>query len=214
MQNISNIQFDPSNFFKICDKLASKHHYFKKIIDDHGHPPMWSRDANFVSLANIILEQQVSLASAKAAFEKLKSYIGIITPTKILSLSDNELKACYFSRQKMIYVRHLAQLFQNKTIQLNKLNVLSDDEIRVELKKVKGIGDWTVDVYLMMCLHRCDLFPLNDIALIKSIKEIIPFENHPTKEELMALTNMWKPYRTVAAFLCWHAYLKKRNIKL
>lgn len=204
-------QFDASNFHALCDKLASKHLYFKKVIDDYGYPPLWSRDANFSSLVHIILEQQVSLASAKAAFEKLKSHIGIITPKKILSLSDVDLKACYFSRQKIIYVRHLAELFQNKTIQLKTLNTLSDDTIRVELKKVKGIGDWSVDVYLMMCLHRTDLFPLNDIALIKSIKEIIHFEKPPTNETLNALTHTWKPYRTVAAFLCWHAYLQKRK---
>ncbi|MEO8149344.1 MAG: DNA-3-methyladenine glycosylase 2 family protein [Bacteroidia bacterium] len=207
-------QFNPTNFNSLCDTLASKHHYFKKIIDAHGHPPLWNRKPTFATLVNIILEQQVSLASAKAAFQKLQKHIGLITPKKISTLSDAELKACYFSRQKIIYVRHLAESFQNKNIQLKKLNLLSNDEIRIELKKVKGIGDWSVDVYLMMCLNRADLFPLNDIALIKSIKEIMQFENHPTKEKLIALTNSWKPYRTVAAYLCWHAYLRKRNINV
>jgi len=207
-------QFNETNFSSLCDTLASKHKYFKKIIDDHGYPPLWNRKPTFATVVHIILEQQVSLASAKAAFLKLKSRIGTITPKKILSLTDTELKACYFSRQKIVYVRHLAESFENKNLQLKKLNVLCDDEIRKELKKVKGIGDWTVDVYLMMCLNRYDLFPLNDIALVKSIKEIMEYKTHPTKEKLVGLTNKWKPYRTVAAFLCWHAYIKKRNIKL
>ena len=94
------------------------------------------------------------MASAKAALDKLKEKIITITPENLLLLTDTELKACYFSRQKIIYVRHLAESFQNKNIQLKKLNLLSDDEIRSELKKVKGIGDWSVDVYLMMSLNR------------------------------------------------------------
>ena len=204
-------QFNASNFQSICDILASKHRYFKKVIDDYGYPPLWNRKPTFETLVHIILEQQVSLVSARAAFDKLKSKIGIITPKKILSLNDAELKACYFSRQKIVYVRHLAVSLQNKSIQLKKLNTLHDENIRVQLKKVKGIGNWTVDVYLMMCLNRLDLFPINDIALIKGIHEIMNCKTKLSPSKVIQITLQWSPYRTIAAYLCWHAYLSKRK---
>ena len=91
---------------------------------------------------------------------------------------------------------------------------MSDDEVRTTLKKVKGIGDWTVDVYLMMVLNRCDFFAPGDIALMKSIKEVKNLSPLTTKEEILQVADKWKPYRTIAAYMLWHAYIKKRNIKI
>jgi DNA-3-methyladenine glycosylase II len=120
---------------------------------------MWTRPNTFQTLILTILEQQVSLASAYAAFKKLKEKIGFVTADKILSLSDAELRACYFSRQKIVYARALATAVKEKTISLRKLALAGEDTVRTELKKIKGIGDWTVDVYLMHALQRSDLFP-------------------------------------------------------
>jgi len=89
---------------------------------------------------------------------------------------------------------------------------MEDEALKTEMKKLKGIGDWTADAFMMMALHRCDCFPAGDIALIKSVKEIKQLPAHTTKEEVLAIADLWKPYRTVAAFICWHAYIKKRNI--
>ena len=151
--------FSKENFHSICEQLSKKDESLKSIIDEYGFPPMWSRPAIFQSLILTILEQQVSLASAYSAYKKLKAKAGYITPKKLLALSDAELKACYFSRQKIIYARELAKAIVSKKLNLKKLAFLSDDEIRTELKKIKGIGDWTVDVYLMHALQRSDLFP-------------------------------------------------------
>ena len=203
--------FDETNFKTHCNKLAKVDTDLKHIIYTHGYPPLWKRKNGFETLIHIILEQQVSLASAKAALNKLKEKIGTVTPHKILSLPDAELKACYFSRQKIIYARHLAQAIISKQLSLKKLALSSDDIVRAELKKIKGIGDWTVDVYLMMVLQRTDLFPLGDIALVKSMKEIKNLPKHTTKEELSLLAEKWKPCRTIAAFILWHSYLCKRN---
>ena len=175
---------------------------------------MWTRPASFQSLILFILEQQVSLASAYAAFKKLKERIGYVTPTKILSLSDEELRSCYFSRQKIIYARELAKAVQSKQLRLNKFSNAHEDEIRFELKKIKGIGDWTVDVYLMHSLQRTDLFPLGDIALVNSLKEIKQLHPHITREDMLSIAEPWKPYRTIAAMILWHAYIQKRGIKL
>src|ERR1041384_5166041 len=139
-----HLRFDESNFNSFCDILAKKDKDLKGIIRRHGYPPMWVRPATFQSLILFILEQQVSLASAYAAFKKLREKIGFVTPAKILLMTDAELRACYFSRQKIVYARELAKAIQSKQISLKKLSTASEDEIRETLKKVKGIGDWTV----------------------------------------------------------------------
>ncbi len=203
--------FDETNFKKHCTKLTKLDVDLKLIIDTHGHPPLWKRKPGFETLIHIILEQQVSLASAKAALNKLKERIGTVTPKKILSLTDAELKACYFSRQKIIYARHLAQAIINKQLNLKKLALSHDDEVREALKRIKGIGDWTVDVYLMMVLQRSDLFPLGDVALINSIKDVKNLPKHMNKDDILLLADKWRPYRTVAAFILWHSYLCRRN---
>src|SRR3954451_18837419 len=205
--------FDKNNFHSFCNILAERDSDLKNIITQHGFPPLWSRVPSFSTLIHIILEQQVSLASAKAAFLKLESAIGHITPEKILELSDEEMKACYFSRQKIKYARHLAETILNGELNIEVLQALPDEVVRTELKKVKGIGDWTVDVFLMMVLHRNDCFATGDIALIKSIKEVKGLPVVTSKEEILSVVENWKPFRTIAAFLLWHSYIKKRNLK-
>lgn len=206
--------YTKENFHDICYALAEKDKDFKAIIDTYGLPPMWTRPAIFQSLVLTILEQQVSLASAYAAFKKLKEKTGFVTPKKILSLSDEELKACYFSRQKVVYVKALATAIVSKQINLKELSIATDDDIRQALKQVKGIGDWTVDVYLMHALQRTDLFPLGDIALVNSLKHIKQLHAHITKEEMLAIAESWRPYRTIASMLLWHAYIQRKGIKV
>jgi DNA-3-methyladenine glycosylase II len=207
-------QFSKDNFKPICDQLSKKDKDLKLIIQTHGHPPMWTRPGTFQTLILTILEQQVSLASAYSAFKKLKQRIGFVTASKILALTDAELRACYFSRQKIVYARELANAIQNKQLNLKKLSQATNDEVRAELKKIKGIGDWTVDVYLMHALQRTDLFPLGDIALVNSLKEIKQLPHHITKEEMLAIAESWRPYRTIASMILWHAYIQKRGIKI
>lgn len=207
-------KFSADNFYQLCDRLARKDKNLKLIIRQHGYPPVWTRPASFQTLILTILEQQVSLASAYAAFKKLKARVGFVTPSKILSLTDAELRACYFSRQKIVYARELANAIQKKQLVLKKLAGKHDDEIRYELKKIKGIGDWTVDVYLMHALQRTDLFPLGDIALVNSLKETKQLDKHISKEDMLAIAEPWRPYRTIASMILWHAYIQKRGIRL
>ncbi len=206
--------YTKDNFHDICLALAEKDEALKLIIDKYGLPPMWTRPAIFQSLILTILEQQVSLASAFAAFKKLKAKIGFVTPKKILTLTDAELKACYFSRQKIVYARALATAIVSKKINLKKLAASTDEEIRTVLKQIKGIGDWTVDVYLMHALQRTDLFPLGDIALVNSLKEVKQLHSKVSKEEMLAIAENWRPYRTVASMMLWHAYIQKKGIKI
>ncbi len=209
-----HLTFDQQNFHSICDKLARKDRHLFTIIRQHGYPPVWTRKGNFQTLIHIILEQQVSLASARAALNKLKERIGTITPKKLLALSDEELKACYFSRQKTVYARCLAAAIASKQIILKSFSDLNDAEIRQQLKAIKGIGDWTVDVYLLFALQRTDIFPVGDLAMVNALKEVKQLSKETKREELLKLAERWKPYRSIATMLFWHYYIQKRGIKV
>ncbi len=168
---------------------------------------MWSRPNTYETLVHIMLEQQVSLASALAALKKLQEQTGGITPGKILQLSDEELRACYVSRQKTIYLRALACAIENGQIDLGAMEQLPDDAIREKLVAVKGIGNWTVDVYLMFVLQRADIFPMGDLAAVNALKRVKELPKETNRDVLLAITGDWKPYRTVATMLLWHLYL-------
>lgn len=207
-------RFSTETFTNICTLLAKKDEDLAAIIKQYGFPPMWSRPATFQTLILTILEQQISLASAYAAFKRLKEKVGYVTPQKILALTDEEMRACYFTRQKIVYARGLAKAIKTKKLVLSRLTNLPDEAIRTELKKLKGIGDWTVDVYLMHALQRSDLFPLGDIALVNSMREHKKLGKDFPKEKMLQLAEPWKPYRTVATMILWHAYIKKRGMKI
>lgn len=207
-------RFTRNDFYALCDLLAGNDKELSQVISEHGYPPMWTRPGTFQTLILTILEQQVSLASAYAAFKRLRDRIGYITPAKLLALSDEELRACYFSRQKIIYARELATSILQKRISLRRLITMPDDDIRVLLKSVKGIGDWTVDVYLMHALQRTDLFPLGDIALVNSLREVKQLPKDVSSGEMLSIAEAWRPNRTVAAMILWHAYIQKRGIKV
>lgn len=207
-------RFHKDNFHILCNKLAETEPAFRSIIEVYGYPPMWTRANNFATLIHIILEQQVSLASAKAAFNKLKEKTGSITPQKIFALSDQEMRACYFSRQKTIYARHLAGAMLEKRIKLKQFLNQPDDHIRKQLTQLKGIGNWTTDIYLLFALQRTDIFPLGDLAMINALKEIKGLEKNVGKEKIIKIAERWQPYRSIATMLLWHYYIKTRNIKV
>lgn len=206
--------FSSGNFQTFCNHLSKKDKHLKAIIKQHGYPPMWTRKQGFETLILTILEQQVSLAAAFAAYKKLKARIGTVTPAKILNMSNEELRECYFTRQKQGYAKNLAEAFASKSLPWKQFPEMTDDEVRHHLTSIKGIGNWTADVYLMHALQRTDLFPLGDIALVNSLKETKQLHPHISKEEMLLIADPWKPYRTIAAMILWHAYIKKRNIRI
>jgi DNA-3-methyladenine glycosylase II len=189
-------------------RLVSSHKIFSTIKELYGIPPNWQRPEGFVSLSKIILEQQVSLASAEAHFNKLNSYVKEFSPIEILKLSDKEMRDCQISRQKAVYLRALSKSIINKDLILEELHKTNSEEIRKKLTSIKGIGNWTTDIYLMFCLQHKDVFPLGDIALINTIKELTKVK---TTSGIIKLTQRWRPYRSLAAYFLWYYYLKKRN---
>ena len=204
--------FTRESLQQFYDRVAGKDKDLKAIINEYGYPPVWIRLNSFETLVLTILEQQVSLASAYSAYKKLKERIRI-TPKNLLRLTDEELRNCYLSRQKIVYTRELANAIVNKRISLKKFELFPADIVRTELKALKGIGDWTVDIYLLHALRRTDVFPAGDLALVNAIKMVNGIQAI-TKEELLELSKRWKPYRSIATMLFWHYYIKKKNIKI
>jgi len=203
--------FTDKTFISLCDRVALNDPDLQLVIRQYGYPPLWTRAATFETLIHIILEQQVSLASALAALKKLKEKIIDITPQNLSRLSDEELKACYFSRQKISYAKHLAHEILNGHLNLAELNNLDSKSVKEKLIKLKGIGNWSADIYLMMVMHRCDVFPLGDIALLTSVKELKSLPKNISKETISMIVVEWKPYQTIAAYILWHSYLCKRK---
>ena len=189
-------------------KLTSSHKIFSFIKDKYGIPPNWQRPEGFVSLSRIILEQQVSLASAEAHFIKLNNYLPEFSPAEILKLTDEEMRACQISRQKAKYLRALSQSVIKKELNFDELSEMDAVDVRKKLTSIKGIGNWTTDIYLMFCLQNKDIFPLGDIALITTIKELT---NIKSEEGIIRFTKKLKPLRSLAAYFLWYYYLKKRK---
>ena len=187
--------------------LTNKEEVFKNLHKKYGNPFIPERPQGFETLCKLILEQQVSISSANACFVKLKTLLGTISPVTVCQCLDEDLKSCGVSRQKISYLKILANAVIEK-LNLESFAAKSADEVRNELIKIKGIGNWTIDVYLMFALQSPDIIPLADIAVVNTIKEL--FDVH-TKEEMVALSENWKPYRTMATFMLWHHYLEKRN---
>lgn len=205
-------RFGQQNFHSICDELAERDAALRGIRDRHGYPPLWSRPPVFSTLIHIMLEQQVSLASALAAFNRLKEKLGVITPHNLLALTDEELRSCYFSRQKTSYARHLATAIVSGTLKLDELGERANEEIRQALKQVKGIGDWTADIYLIFALQRADVFPVGDLAMINAFRRVKNLSPDTTREEILVMADRWRPFRSIATMLLWHYYLQERAI--
>jgi DNA-3-methyladenine glycosylase II len=172
-----------------------------------GTPPMWEREQGFPTLVHIILEQQVSLASARAAFMKLEQASGQVTPQVFLQFDDAALKQMGFSHQKAGYCRGLARSVLAGELNLEALPTLGDDQARDVLLKVKGIGPWTADIYLLMSLLRPDVWPVGDLALAVAYQKLKKLPTRPSTPALTAIAETWRPWRAVAARLLWHFYL-------
>jgi len=175
-----------------------------------GTPPLWARRPGFPTLVHLVLEQQVSLASAQAAFDRLVATTNPLTPGALLALDDAQLLAIGFSRQKTRYARALAAAVEDGSLDLGTLADAPDDEVDRRLTALPGIGPWTATIYRLMVLGRPDAWPVHDIALAQAILEVRGLSRRPTPVEMHAIAEDWRPLRAVAARLLWHHYLSVR----
>ena len=190
--------------------LAARDPGLATIAARFGAPPLWAREPGFPTLVHLILEQQVSLASAQAAFDRLLAATGPLTPDALLALDDAQLLAIGFSRQKARYARALAMAVAGGDLHLEGLADLDDDEVDRRLTALPGIGPWTATIYRLMVLLRPDAWPVHDIALAQAIAEMRGLTARPSPDEMQAIAEAWRPWRAVAARLLWHHYLSVR----
>ena len=191
--------------------LSEKDPIFNLIIEKYGLPILPQRPQGFETLVLLILEQQVSIDSAKVTFLKLKAKHTHFNPESLLSFSDEEFRNIGVSRQKTSYIKALSHSIINNHIDLESLATKSSEQVREELIKIKGIGNWTIDIYLMFSLQATDIIPLGDIAVINTIKELLDIHD---KQEMENYVSKWSPHKSVATYLLWHYYLSKRNRKI
>jgi DNA-3-methyladenine glycosylase II len=190
-------------------ELAARDPDLAAIVARLGPPPMWDRPPGFATLVHIVLEQQVSLASALAAFRRLEAFVDPLTPDRFLRLSDGELLAIGFSRQKARYGRALAEALIEGSLDLESLVAADDDDVRAALEAIPGVGRWTSTIYLLMVLGRPDVWPGSDMALASAVGEVKGLGYRPGPEEMEMLGEAWRPWRSVAARLFWHDYLAR-----
>ncbi|MBN2549907.1 MAG: DNA-3-methyladenine glycosylase 2 family protein [Anaerolineales bacterium] len=179
-----------------------------------GPPPLWAREEGFPTLLYIILEQQVSLASARAAYQRLLAAATPLTPESFLQMDDLELKSIGFSRQKTGYGRNLARAILQGELDLAALGWLDDSEVRSQLLKIKGIGPWTANIYLLMALLRPDIWPRQDLALAVAVQRVKRLASRPSLDEMEALSQGWRPWRAVAARMLWQDYLSSNGRRI
>ena len=203
------VQLNKKSLIKAVEYLEVRDRHLKLVVSKFGPPPLWEREEVFKTLIYIILEQQVSLPSAKAAYDKLLKKIGSVTSVNFLKLSDVELKLIGFSRQKTSYGRNLADAIITERLNLTELSDLDDAQAKEQLMNIKGIGPWTADIYLLMALGRPDIWPNGDIALASAVQKLRGIASRPSFEELNRMSLKWKPWRAVAARILWHYYLSE-----
>ncbi len=191
--------------------LSKKDEDLAAIYEEDGVPPLWARRPGFTTLIKIILEQQVSLASAKAVYKKLERNIKPFTPTRFEELGISYLKSLGVTRQKSSYCINIAAAIIDDKLDLKSLNNMNDDDAKEMLKRIKGIGSWTADIYLLMALRRSDIWPSADIALASSMRRIKRLRSYPTYEKQIKIAKKWQPYRSVAARMLWQHYLNNKT---
>jgi DNA-3-methyladenine glycosylase II len=182
-----------------------------EVLSRLGPPLLRKREQGFSTLVHIILEQQVSVSSARAVFHRLRKALPVFVPKEFLKLDDNTLRHMGFSRQKSRYCRHLADLISRRKFDWKDLRKMTDKQVRSSLCTIPGIGPWTADIYLLTALRRPDIWPHGDLALTAAVRQVKRFKTRPSSEQLTAAANQWKPWRSVAACILWHYYVTREG---
>ena len=192
-------------------ELAARDETLATILATYGDPPLWRRETGFTTLVHIILEQQVSLKSAKSMVTRLQTAIEPFTPLRFIELGDAHLRSLGVTRQKSSYLIHLSECIVNGELSFTKLARMNDEEARLALTRIKGIGLWSADVYLLMAMRRADIWPAGDLALAVAMKELKGLAYRPGPDELETLAEQWRPHRAVAARMLWQFYLGRHK---
>jgi DNA-3-methyladenine glycosylase II len=194
---------------RACELLATRDPDLARIYHAYGVPPMWARRPGFPTLLRIVLEQQVSLVSARAMFERLKSNIEPFSAAGFIATGEAPLRSLGVTRQKAHYCVQVAQAFTDGD--LNQIARMNDADAHAALLRIKGVGPWTANIYLLMALRRPDIWPDGDIALATACGELRKMKTRPSFLRLAKIAEAWRPFRSVAARMLWQYYLAERN---
>jgi DNA-3-methyladenine glycosylase II len=198
------------------DHLADVDRHMAEAIAQIGPPPPRHRPAGFATLMDIIIAQQVSTASARAISGRLVDRLSLhnskgVTAEGFIALSDDDLRAVGFSRQKMLYGRDLAAAFADGRVSLPKLRRMDDEAAIASLSSVKGIGRWSAEVFLLFSLNRPDVMPAQDLALMVAAQRLKRLKSRPDPKKLLKLAESWRPFRSYGARMLWHYYRNGPN---
>lgn len=188
------------------EALASREPAFARVIEQFGIPEPRHSEPGAQTLLRTIVGQQVSVAAARAMWAKLESAFGSPPDlAKLLAATDEELRAAGMSRQKAGYIRSLAELVLSGELDLDSLPHDSEEAIAL-LTKIKGIGRWSAEIYLLFAEGRADVWPAGDLAVQIEIGRLLGLPDKPTEKHLREVAEAWRPYRGAAAVLAWHSY--------
>ena len=186
--------------------LAERETAFARVLDTHGHPEPRASEPGVETLLRTIVGQQVSVAAARSMWNKLTAKFGQpIDLQKLLDASDEEMREAGMSRQKAGYLRSLAGLVLSGELDLAHLPE-DDEEAIAQLTRIKGIGRWSAEIYLLFAEGRHDIWPAGDLAVQIEIGKLMGLEGKPTEKQLRELAEKWRPHRGAAAVLAWHSY--------
>lgn len=189
------------------DALIGRDGRLRTVVERFGRPGTKRRPGGYATLVLLILEQRVSLASARATYDRLARAAGRVAPEPVNRLSDERFRAAGVSRQKTGYIRLLGESVLDRSLALDRLPDLDDGSVREALMRIKGIGRWTADVYLLACLGRPDIWPVGDVALQAAAARVLELPSRPGQAELEEIGEVWRPFRSAAARILWHHYL-------
>jgi DNA-3-methyladenine glycosylase II len=189
--------------------LAGRDPDLAAILARHGPPPLWDRPPGFASLVRIILEQQVSLASAKALEARIVRTLGPHAPEVFLERGEPGLRRLGLTRQKARYCVGLAAAVRDRAVDLAALERLDDERVAEALTRLDGVGPWTAQIYLLMVLLRPDVWPRGDLALVATLRSVKRLRRAPSPDRIAAIAETWRPYRSVAARMLWQEYLAR-----
>ena len=190
---------------KAKNVLSTKDKKLSKIIKSYPDDFLFSKSDPFFTLARSIVGQQISVKAAQSVWDRLEVKVSKISPKVIIKTHSNTLKSIGLSRQKVNYLKNLANAFLDKKIKLNVWNKMSDEEIIQNLIQIKGIGRWTAEMFLIFNLCRADIFPLDDIGMIKALCKLYNIPYPTNRELLIRMGEKWKPYRSVATWYLWRS---------
>jgi len=206
-----SVALDEPALARAVRRLARAEPRFAGIVKRHGPPPLWPREPGFETLVLLMLEQQVSLAQARAMYSRIATATAAVTPANIATLGESGLRALGVTRQKSTYLAALAGQLVRKSLDLETLGALPDLEAAEALDALHGVGPWTAQCYLLFALRRSDVFPAADLALMEAVRQLWRLRARPSPEALARRARAWRPHRAVAARLLWHHYLSERG---